>query len=113
MTVTTAGNARITGTLADGNVPAPGIAQAFNVTTKNAATAVAPNPDKVALSLQVVVVKPGNEFIIATPVFTGDFNHPTDHSRTLYKGVILQRQGMGYGFFLGTSESGAVTISPK
>ncbi len=105
------GNANVI--LTDGNVPIPGITQSFNIAPTNVATEIAPNPDNVKLSLRVAVVKPNVRLIASTPAFTGSFTHPASQARSAYKGVILQRQAKGFGFFLGTSESGAVNIEPK
>ena len=99
--------------LTDGNVPIPGITQPFNIAPTNVATEVIPNPANVKLSLPVAVVQPNVRLIASTPAFTGSFIHPTSQARSPYKGVILQRQAKGFGFFLGTSESGAVSTAPK
>ena len=106
-----AGNAEVV--LTDGNVPNPGIKEPFNISTKNVATAIQPNPDSVQLSLRNVVVKPNFSGVITTGAFTGSFMHPASHLRTTFKGVILQNQQLGYGFFRDPDQSGAVTLAPK
>jgi hypothetical protein len=45
-------------------------------------------------------------------VFSGRVKEPgTTHINT-FKGAFLQDQASGYGFFLGTNQSGSVFLSP-
>ena len=41
-------------------------------------------------------------------VISGNFLHPETLKKTRFKGVILQKQHLGAGFFLGSSESGSI-----
>lgn len=44
--------------------------------------------------------------------FKGKFVHPSTNATTKFGGVIFQKQNAGFGFFLGTSESGYTTFAP-
>ena len=45
-------------------------------------------------------------------LFTGSLLHPTTGVRVSFTGVILQKQNSGYGYFLGTDQSGRVFLGP-
>jgi hypothetical protein len=45
-------------------------------------------------------------------VFTGNLLHPTTGAKVSFTGVILQKQNCGYGYFLGTDQSGRVFLGP-
>ncbi len=46
-----------------------------------------------------------------TGLFKGAMNNPANGKRLSFSGVILQKQSSGYGFFLGSTESGDVTFN--
>jgi hypothetical protein len=48
----------------------------------------------------------------STGRFTGSFTHPVTHALSRITGVILQDRNSAAGFFLGQSESGAVSFAP-
>lgn len=49
---------------------------------------------------------------LATGLFSGSFPNPTTHKATKFNGALLQKQNLGAGFFLGTNQSGFVTLAP-
>jgi hypothetical protein len=48
----------------------------------------------------------------ATGKFSGSFTHPLLNKKITFKGLALQIDSAGAGYFLGTNESGYVTIEP-
>jgi hypothetical protein len=48
----------------------------------------------------------------ATGLFSGSFLNPASHKATKFNGALLQKQNLGAGFFLGTDQSGFVTLAP-
>jgi hypothetical protein len=46
-------------------------------------------------------------------IFAGTFIHPVTGVATAFRGVIFQRQNAGYGYFLGSSESGSASLAPQ
>ena len=63
--------------------------------------------------LNKIAVDPGSTNKLALKVATssglisGSFTHPQTLKKSTLKGVLLQRQNLGIGFFLGTNQSGA------
>jgi len=59
-------------------------------------------------------VPDGSQYKIvrASGLFTGNFRNPATGKRTKFKGVLLQRQNLGAGFFIGTNLTGSVTLVP-
>ena len=49
---------------------------------------------------------------ISTGAFNGGVAAPGQTRRTPFKGVFLQKVNTGYGYFLGTDQSGSVVIAP-
>lgn len=49
-------------------------------------------------------------FSRATGLFSGAFRNPATSRSTPFSGALLQKQGLGAGFFLGTDQSGTVLI---
>ncbi|HYV30858.1 MAG TPA: hypothetical protein VEO53_07135, partial [Candidatus Binatia bacterium] len=47
-----------------------------------------------------------------TGLFTGSVTPPGGRSARSIKGALLQKQNSGSGFFLGTNQSGRVSIAP-
>jgi len=124
------GNASIA--FADGNLAGGGFAKAVNITPQNTATAVTPGADQLFLTLRGAAKKVpkvigfyedgGTIFPLiqytsgaATPLgtFSGRFTPAPGQKPTNYRGVLLQKQGIGYGYFLGTQESGAAELSQQ
>ena len=60
-----------------------------------------PNSENLQIKLQT-----------ATGQFSGSFTHPLLNKRITFKGLVLQIETNGAGYFLGTNESGYVTIEP-
>jgi hypothetical protein len=48
----------------------------------------------------------------ATGLFSGSFPNPATGKSAKFSGAILQKQNLGAGFFLGTDQSGFVTLEP-
>jgi hypothetical protein len=48
----------------------------------------------------------------ATGAFSGSFLHPETGRTSSCRGVVLQKQNLGAGFFLGSSQSGYVLVKP-
>ena len=44
--------------------------------------------------------------------FSGKFKHPQTGTVTTIRGVILQKQGAGFGFFAGGTDAGYATLAP-
>ncbi|MGB8166312.1 MAG: Ig-like domain-containing protein, partial [Chthoniobacteraceae bacterium] len=107
------GNAQVT--ISAGNLPAP-ITKTVNVDPDNFVAVTERAADGLVFLLRIIDQRPGSahkgEPISAVGAMQGSFVHPMMRARAKFKGVILQKQGMGTGFFLGESESGAVTLTP-
>lgn len=84
--------------LKDGGLSGSGVEQAFNLTAKASAVAIQPNPTKATLSVP------------RTGYFSGAFRFPDTNKAGKYKGIIFQGTGAGYGFFLGATEDGSVSL---
>ena len=52
------------------------------------------------------------KFTITSGLFTGHFTHPSAGNKT-FRGVVFQLLNRGDGFFIGTSKSGPVTLTPE
>ncbi|MGD0651488.1 MAG: S8 family serine peptidase [Verrucomicrobiia bacterium] len=48
-----------------------------------------------------------------TGLFSGSFINPATHKSTVFRGALFQKQNIGAGFFLGTSQTGFVTVEPS
>jgi hypothetical protein len=48
----------------------------------------------------------------ATGLFSGSFQNPATGKSIKFSGALLQKQNLGAGFFLGTDQSGFVTLEP-
>jgi hypothetical protein len=44
--------------------------------------------------------------------FSGKLSDPSTSTTATFRGVVLQDQNIGTGFFLGTSQSGQVFLGP-
>ena len=93
-----AGNRQIT--LGGGNL-ASNIVKTAVVGASGDVTVSTPNSENLQLKLQP-----------ATGQFSGSFTHPSLNKTISFKGVLLQLDNSGAGYFLGTSQSGYVTIEP-
>jgi hypothetical protein len=51
-------------------------------------------------------------FAPSTGRFNGSVTPPLGSRPIPYHGIVLQISGLGYGYFLGTNESGSVQLSP-
>jgi len=47
-----------------------------------------------------------------TGLFSGSFINPGTHKSTVFRGALFQKQNIGAGFFLGTNQTGFVTVEP-
>ena len=48
-----------------------------------------------------------------TGLFSGSFINPATHKSTVFQGALFQKQNIGAGFFLGTNQTGFVTVEPS
>ena len=93
------GNATLT--LTDAGLAAP-LLGALNIDAKNhAAFVVGP------------LVKPVLKFNAKTGAITGSFKHPETNKTTQLKGILLDAQQLGLGFFLSDKQGGALTLAPS
>jgi len=67
----------------------------------NTITVAAPNPEQLALTVSA-----------ATGLLNGSFVHPQTFRKTSIRGVVLEKQNLAGGYFLGTNESGRVALGP-
>ncbi|MEO7676929.1 MAG: hypothetical protein ABIV39_09230, partial [Verrucomicrobiota bacterium] len=64
------------------------------------------------------VVTPGNSSKLrlaisaSTGSLRGSFIHPVTGRNTTHRGVVFQKQNLAQGYFLGTGESGFVSVVP-
>ena len=115
-----------------GNLAGGGFEKAVNISVKDLASAVTPGLDQLLLTLRgtptsatkiigyyedggvdypLIKVTAASQ---ARGSFSGHFfTSSTATKSTNYRGVILQKQQIGLGFFLGTNESGAVSLIPQ
>lgn len=77
-----------------GNLPSA-LTNAVVLNAHNKVTVDAPNPQKLSLTLAV-----------SSGALRGNFTHPQTGKSTPVKGVLLQKQNVGAGFFPGTNQSG-------
>jgi hypothetical protein len=52
-------------------------------------------------------------FVLSSGVFNGSVTPPSGSRGIPFHGVVLQGSGLGYGYFLGSSESGSVVLEPR
>lgn len=52
-------------------------------------------------------------FTLPTGLFKGNFTPTNGTKATVFNGAVLQKSTNGFGYFLGTNESGRVTFQPK
>jgi hypothetical protein len=88
-------------TLADGNLAQP-IVQTCTLDVANRLV-----PSRAPLDTLRAILNVNNG------VFSGTFLHPITGAPTRFRGVIFQKQTAGYGFFLGTDQSGTASLTPK
>lgn len=86
--------------LGDGGLAAP-VVQPATLSTSNTLTISAP-----AVTGLTARINP------ARGNFSGRFVHPETGAVTKIRGVILQKQGVGFGFFAGGSDAGYATFAP-
>jgi hypothetical protein len=72
-----------------------GLTHTMVLSDKNRITVETPNPQNVSLTLTV-----------SSGSFKGSFVHPLTGRPSAITGVLLQKQNLGAGFFLGTNQSG-------
>jgi hypothetical protein len=84
--------------LGEGNLQTP-LTNEVVLTALNKIRVTSTNTNKLALTLTV-----------ATGQFNGSFVNPDTKRVSLIKGVLLQKQNVGGGFFLGTNQSGTVYL---
>ena len=81
-----------------GNLASP-LTNDIALCAQNRLNVTPPNPDELKLFLSP-----------ATGRFTGRFDNPATRKRSPVKGVLLQKQNAGSGFFLGTNQSGLISL---
>ncbi len=86
--------------LSDGGLAAP-VVQPTTLTPSNMLTISAPT---VSGLTAMINTRRGD--------FSGKFVHPQTGTVTTIRGVILQKQGAGFGFFAGGSDAGYATFAP-
>ena len=74
-------------------------------------------PADVSADNLVAIASPAVDQLVAAidadkGTFSGRFTHPVTGAKTLFRGVILQKQDAGCGFFLGLEQSGYTAIGP-
>ena len=95
----TTGNALLT--LGDGNLTGV-LSNLVTVASNNTVTVLPGNVTNLTLKLTP-----------KTGLFSGGFRHPATGKTTKFQGAVLQfDRDFGAGYFLGTNESGYVTIEP-
>jgi hypothetical protein len=52
-------------------------------------------------------------FTLTTGLFQGNVVNPTTGKSIAIKGALLQKQSLGYGYFLGTNQTGSVFLGPQ
>lgn len=110
--VSPAGNAEVVFT--DGDLPVS-ITKAVNVAANNYVTVPTPGADRLVFGLyssRAVTDDAMADVASAIGRINGSFVHPVTKVRTSVEGVILQKQGLGTGFFLGATHGGAITVTP-
>ena len=113
-----AGNAQVS--ILGADIPAPGLIKAVNIRADNQIRMIAPGPDNLSLKMvkpDILDTSGGKIIVIGTSpyngLFSGSFTDPKTGKPVSIHGAILQNQQVGLGFFLGTNESGPVSIMPK
>jgi hypothetical protein len=91
-------NARLI--LGDGGLSAP-VSQAATLNADNSVVISAPALERLSVHVNA-----------ANGRFTGPFIHPRTGVVTRFRGVILQKQNAGFGFFAGSSGGGYATFAP-
>jgi hypothetical protein len=86
--------------LAAGNLD-PAIIQPATLSTGNRVTVSQP-----VIRGVTVTINPLNG------IFSGRFLHPSTGVVSGFRGVILQKQNAGFGYFLGVNQSGTASLSP-
>lgn len=84
--------------LSDGNLSAP-LTNTLALSTANKFTITSTNGARLALSLTS-----------SSGLLGGSFVHPDTAKKCALKGVVLQKQGIGGGCFLGTNQGGAFLV---
>ena len=74
-------------------------------------------PAQVSVSNLVTIANPAITGLVAaidagSGIFSGRFAHPVTGVATRFRGVILQKQNVGSGMFLGPQQSGYAAIAP-
>jgi PKD repeat protein len=93
-----AGNRQVT--LGGGNL-ASSIVETVQVTDAGAVLVPPPNPENLQIEIQTT-----------TGQFSGSFTHPVLGRTVSFNGLVLQGDGTGAGYFLGSSASGFVVLEP-
>jgi hypothetical protein len=93
-----AGNRQVT--LGGGNL-ASNIVETVLVTDVGAVIVSPPNPENLQMKIQT-----------KTGQFSGSFTHPVLGKTVHFNGLVLQLDGTGAGYFLGSSASGFVVFEP-
>jgi len=86
--------------LEGGNLAAPTTSD-VTLDTFNRITVTSTNANKLALKLSV-----------SSGLMSGSFVNPQTLKKSVIKGVVLQRQNLGGGHFLGTNQSGSLFFGP-
>ncbi len=87
--------------LEQGNLIVP-LTNSMTLSTANKFTITSTNTSRLALSLTA-----------SSGLLIGSFVHPDTLKKSAIKGVILQKQAQGGGFFLGTNQSGSLVLGDE
>jgi hypothetical protein len=87
--------------LEHGNLTTP-LTNSLTLSAVNKFTITSTNTSKLALSLTT-----------SSGLLSGSFVHPDTFKKSTIKGVVLQKQALGGGFFLGTNQSGSLVIGDE
>jgi hypothetical protein len=93
--VSTLGVSNCVVVLEGGNLAGPATNELF-LSALNKITVISTNTNKLALTVST-----------SSGLLNGSFVHPRTLKKSPVKGVVLQKQNLGGGFFLGTNESGS------
>lgn len=85
---------------ADGNLPPAGLMDVLNISTADRVTVLPPTSDKLKLTITRSTGLIGGSF----------FDVTSGKSRTVHA-VVFQKRGFGSGYFLGTTESGSISLA--
>lgn len=107
----------VTATFTDGQIASPGLCSAINISARNVVSVIDKDEAKLTMTLLFPWERDSGTTqrrgLVVNGMFTGGFMHPAAQTRSAFKGVIFQKQKMGFGFFMCPTESGSVVLEPQ